>query len=43
MEGLEINDVYMEEEVLSMTYKWTEIPGTCNTYIPWAWQLLTVC
>jgi len=32
MEGLEINGVYMEEEVLSMAYKWTEIPGTFNTY-----------
>ena len=32
MKGLGRNSVYMEEEVLSMTYKWAEIPESCNTY-----------
>jgi hypothetical protein len=32
MEGLERNSLYMEEKVLSMTCKWTEVPGSCNTY-----------
>ena len=29
MKSLERNSVYMEEEVLSMTYKWAEIAESC--------------
>jgi len=32
MKGLERNSVYMEEDVLSMAYKWTEIAESCNMY-----------
>jgi hypothetical protein len=32
MKDLERNSVYMEEEVLSVMYRWTEIPESCNTY-----------
>lgn len=32
MKGLERNSGYMEEEVLLMTYKWTEIAESCNTF-----------